>query len=206
MRITPQLRRQQELWKTCRLAAAAVVDSLKCPDLLEHVPADNGAGTFLSPAPNDRRPDLLEHAPADNGAGTFLSPAPNHKRPDLSEHAPADNGAGTFLSPAPNHKRPDLSEHAPADNGAGTFLSTNPESKRGLESPRSVPPASSANGALYTSLGQRPRSVGASHAGPMGRAFSPPEMTRTGTWAVGPGWYDSGPLALMSQKARPFRA
>jgi hypothetical protein len=92
MRITPQLRRQQELWETCRLAAAAVVDSLKCPD--------------------------------------------------LSDYAPADNGAGTFLSPAPNHRRPDLLEHAPADNGGWTFLSTNPESKRGLESPRSVPPAS----------------------------------------------------------------
>ena len=125
---------------------------------------------------------------------------------DLLEHAPADNGAGTFLSPAPNHRRTDLSEHAPADNGGWTFLSTNPESKRGLESPRSVPPASSANGALHTGLGQRPRSVGARHAGPMEQAFSPSEMIQSGTWAVGPGWYGSGPLALMSQKARPFRA
>jgi hypothetical protein len=57
-----------------------------------------------------------------------------------------------------NDRSPDLFEHAPADNGGWTFLSTNPESKRGLESPRSVPPASSANGAPHTSLGQRPRS------------------------------------------------
>jgi hypothetical protein len=98
MRITPHIRRQQELWETCRLAAAAVVDSLKCPDLLEH---------------------------------------------------------------------------APADNGAGTFLSTNPESKRGLESPRSVLPASSANGALYTSLGQRPRSVGAAPCRTDGTGLQP---------------------------------
>jgi hypothetical protein len=65
---------------------------------------------------------------------------------------------GTGLQPFWDDKCPDLSEHAPADNGGWTFLSTNPESKRGLESPRSVPPASSANGAPHTSLGQRPRS------------------------------------------------
>jgi hypothetical protein len=59
-----------------------------------------------------KRTDLLGHVPADNGAGTFLSPAPNHKRPDLSEHVPADNGAGTFLSPAPN-PNVDWKVHAP---------------------------------------------------------------------------------------------
>ena len=87
-----------------------------------------------------------------------------------------------------NDRRPDLLEHAPADKGGWTFLSTNPESKRGLESQRSVPPASAptarsipawANGPGHRCI-HSASPVGARHAGPMERAFSPSEMTQSG--------------------------
>jgi hypothetical protein len=83
--------------------------------------------------------------------------------------------------------------HRPASGDKWTdhFAATH----RGSSAPtaRSIPAWANGPGHRHTN----PRSpVGARHCGPMGRAFSPFGMMPSPTWAVGPGWYDSGPLAL----------
>jgi hypothetical protein len=66
----------------------------KRTDLLGQVPADNGAGTFLSPAPNDKCPDLLEHArlrrtraslSANGAPHTSLGQRPRFTEPPIPE-------------------------------------------------------------------------------------------------------------------------
>jgi len=68
----------------------------------------------------------------------------------------------------------------------------------------------SAKGAPHTSLGQRPRTSKQTGSGlkartiigavAMVRAFSP-DFPSIVSWGVAPGYYGSGPLALMNPKA-----
>jgi hypothetical protein len=124
-------------------------------------------------------------------AGTGASPGSGQKdRPFRIDRKPSRKTMDV-------RKWPDLF----ANHGGDARLGAPTQRGRSAPTARSIPAWASGPGCRCT----YPRSpVGARHSGTMGRAFSPFGMIPSRTRAVGPGWYGSGPLALVAQMDRPF--